>query len=319
MSQLRVSTAEIKPGHSDDIDEILSALDTVVLGKQTQLRLALACLLAHGHLLIEDVPGVGKTTLAHALAAVVGLDFTRIQFTSDMLPSDVIGVSILRQNTGTFELHKGPLFSQLVLGDEVNRATPKTQSALLEAMEEGQISIDGTTHKLPSPFFVIATQNPSEQIGTYALPESQLDRFLMRLSMGYPDRAHERQLLTGGDRRALLNNLKAVVDAPRLIELQALVHQIHVAEPLLDYIQNLVEFSRSDAQLTTGISPRAALMLLHAARAWAMVNHQDAVTPQDVQDVLSAVIDHRLKFRHTTRIDPSLTPSDYLLSAVPIP
>ncbi|MFK8031153.1 MAG: AAA family ATPase [Gammaproteobacteria bacterium] len=319
MSQLRVSTAAPTPVNPETaINTILNALDGVVLGKKYQLRLALSCLLANGHLLIEDVPGVGKTTLAHALAAVLGLNFTRIQFTSDMLPSDVIGVSLLNQETGSFSLHKGPLFSQLVLGDEVNRATPKTQSALLEAMEERQISIDGTTHPLPSPFFVIATQNPTEQIGTYPLPESQLDRFLMRLSLGYPDREHERQLLTGGDRRSMLTTIQAVLDASQLNDLQTQVHKVHVAEPLLDYIQNLVEFSRNESKLVNGISPRAALMLVHAARAWALVNHQDSVTPQHVQDVLGAVVDHRLVFRHSAA-DPALRVSEHLMSAVPIP
>lgn len=330
MSQLSV-TASAQPSASADareanrpsvaqtIDAILAALDTVILGKSQQLRLALSCLLANGHLLIEDVPGVGKTTLAHALAAVLGLDFTRIQFTSDMLPSDVIGVSLLKPDTGTFELHKGPLFSQLVLGDEVNRATPKTQSALLEAMEERQISIDGTTHALPTPFFVLATQNPTEQIGTYPLPESQLDRFLMRLSMGYPDRAYERQLLTGGDRRAMLQQLKPVLDPARLAQLQAQVKNVHVADPLLDYVQNLVEFSRIDATLINGISPRAALMLLRAARAWALVNHDDAVTPQHLQAVLGPVVDHRLRYRHSAHSDPALSVAQHLVSAVPIP
>lgn len=312
--------ASTHTGVHDTIDRVLGSLDRVVLGKPEQLRLALSCLLANGHLLIEDVPGVGKTTLAHALAATLGLDFTRIQFTSDMLPSDVIGVSLLQPGSTTFELHKGPLFSQLVLGDEVNRATPKTQSALLEAMEERQISIDGTTHPLPSPFFVIATQNPAEQVGTYPLPESQLDRFLMRLSMGYPDRAFERELLTGGDRRALLATLEPVLNTTSLQAIQSKVSDVYVAEPLLDYLQNLVEHSRADAQLVNGVSPRAALMLLQAARAWALVNHEDAVTPQHLQTVFGPVINHRLKFRHIGGADlPALSVADHLLSAVPIP
>ncbi|MEM7083628.1 MAG: MoxR family ATPase [Pseudomonadota bacterium] len=317
MSQLSVSAPPELNSHKA-IDRVLNTLDQVVLGKPHELRLALSCLLANGHLLIEDVPGVGKTTLAHALAATLGLHFTRIQFTSDMLPSDVIGVSILKQDTGEFELHKGPLFSQVVLGDEVNRATPKTQSALLEAMEERQISIDGVTHTLPAPFFVIATQNPSEQVGTYPLPESQMDRFLMRLSLGYPDRAFERELLTGGDRRAALATLNAVLDAHRLSELQRRVHDVHVAEPLLDYVQNLVEFSRVDGTILNGISPRASLMLLHAARAWAMVDHRDAVIPQDVQDVMGPVVDHRLTLRTSADLDTT-SAAEYLLGAVPIP
>ena len=277
------------------LDAVINRIGQVVLGKEHQARLALACLLARGHLLIEDLPGVGKTTLAHVLARVLGLQFKRIQFTSDLLPADILGVSIYQPDTKTFVFHTGPLFAQLVLADEINRATPKTQSALLEAMEERQVTADGRTHKLPEPFFVIATQNPHHLIGTFPLPESQLDRFLMRIEMGYPDRAAERALLKGRDRRELLESLAPVISADKLSSLQQLAARVHVAEPLLDYVQNLLEATRHTGDFAEGLSPRAGLALLAAARAWALLASRDMVLPEDVQAIASSVIGHRLR------------------------
>jgi MoxR-like ATPase len=259
------------------------------------VRLALACLLARGHLLIEDLPGVGKTTLAHTLAKVLGLEFKRIQFTSDLLPADIIGISAYVPETRSFTFHPGPIVTQLVLADEINRATPKTQSALLEAMEERQVTADGVTHKLPEPFFVIATQNPHHLIGTFPLPESQLDRFLMRLELGYPDRAAERALLKGRDRHELLESLPPVIDGARLLLLQGQAGRLHVSEALLDYVQNLVAATRHMAKFAEGLSPRAGLALLAAARAWALLAGRDMVLPEDVQTVAPAVIGHRLR------------------------
>jgi len=277
------------------LDAVINRIGQVVLGKERQARLALACLLARGHLLIEDLPGVGKTTLAHVLARVLGLQFKRIQFTSDLLPADILGVSIYQPDTKTFVFHPGPLFAQLVLADEINRATPKTQSALLEAMEEHQVTADGFAHKLPEPFFVIATQNPHHLIGTFPLPESQLDRFLMRIEMGYPDRAAERALLKGRDRRELLESLAPVISADKLSSLQQLAARVHVAEPLLDYVQNLLEATRHTGDFAEGLSPRAGLALLAAARAWALLASRDMVLPEDVQAIASSVIGHRLR------------------------
>ncbi|NNF15559.1 MAG: MoxR family ATPase [Gammaproteobacteria bacterium] len=305
--------------YRQQIDAIIAALDSIVLGKEQQIRLALACLLANGHLLIEDLPGMGKTTLAHALARVLGLDFHRIQFTSDMLPADVIGVSVFRKESADFQFHAGPVFAQLVLADEVNRATPKTQSALLEAMEERQVSVDGETHKLPTPFFVIATQNPQEQVGTYALPESQLDRFLMRIFLGYPDRQHERELLTGADRRQLLDALMPKVSPAELIALQNAVQHVHVSDALLDYQQNLVEFTRSDSRIASGLSPRASLVLLQAAKAWAFIHGHPGVTPADLQAVFAEVVDHRLRFRNPADNTDDEVLSSYIIRSVAIP
>jgi MoxR-like ATPase len=267
----------------------------IILGKERAVRLALACVLARGHLLIEDIPGVGKTTLAHVLARLLGLQFQRIQFTSDMLPADIVGVSVFDQREGAFRFHPGPVFAQLVLADEINRATPKAQSALLEAMEERQVSAEGTTWPLPEPFFVIATQNPSDQIGTFPLPESQLDRFLMRLSLGYPDRAAERALLAGEDRREMLARLPAELQPGELDALFAATRAVHVGPRLLDYVQNLLAASRDGANFALGLSPRAGLALLAAARAWALLHGRDHVQPEDVQAVLPAVAGHRLR------------------------
>lgn len=281
-----------------DLSEVISQCSSVVLGKERRIRLALSCMLAGGHLLIEDIPGVGKTTLAHALACAFGLQYQRIQFTSDLLPADILGAAIFDKNTSEFVFQAGPIFNQLILADEVNRTTPKTQSALLEAMEEQQVTVEGKTHPLPDPFFVIATQNPSHQTGTFPLPESQLDRFLMRLSLGYPGSEAERALLTGKDRRQMLEHLPAVILPARLLELQRSVSDVHVAEPLLDYVQKLLEFSRVDDRFVHGLSPRAGLGLVRAARAWALVEGRSFVVPEDVQAVLSAVVGHRLSLKN---------------------
>jgi MoxR-like ATPase len=299
------------------IDRVVSAASTIILGKETQVRLALACLMARGHLLIEDLPGVGKTTLAHVLARSLGMHFQRIQFTSDMLPADIIGVSIYERDSGGFKFHPGPIFSQVILADEVNRSTPKTQSALLEAMEEHQVTAEGETRKLPSPFFVIATQNPSEQVGTFPLPESQLDRFTMRIELGYPDRDAERALLTGIDRRDLLATLDPCMSPAELVELQAGVQRVHVSPALLDYVQAIVEHTRRSPDYVTGLSPRAALALVHCARAWALLEGRDKVIPEDVQAILPGVAAHRLRPAHdaSRRVDVGAQ----LLAAVPIP
>jgi MoxR-like ATPase len=275
----------------------LAQLSRVIVGKEDPLELALACLLARGHLLIEDIPGVGKSTLAHALAATLGLRYSRIQFTSDLLPADVLGVSIFDSASQVFRFHAGPVFSSVVLADEINRAPPKTQSALLEAMEERQVSQDGETRKLPEPFFVIATQNPVEQIGAYPLPESQLDRFLMAIELGYPDAAAERELLAGGDRRAKIADLAPVADAATLLEWQREATAVHVAPALLDYVQALLAASRgggAETGVRRGLSPRAGLMLIAAARASALIGGRPMVLPEDVQRVFPAVAGHRL-------------------------
>lgn len=285
------------------IDQVVSAACNIILGKEHTVRLAIACLLARGHLLIEDLPGVGKTTLAHLLARLMGLDFNRIQFTSDMLPADILGVSIYERETGQFHFHPGPIFAQLVLADEINRATPKTQSALLEAMEEHQVTIEGHTHPLPSPFFVIATQNPTYQIGTFALPESQLDRFLMRVELGYPDNQAERTLLANQDRRELIPSVETLLPVNLLSQLQSQVTTIHVSEPLLDYLQNIINFSRQSGDFVNGLSPRAGLALLRAARAWALMQGREHVLPDDVQLVLPAVVGHRLRAKDSETIN----------------
>jgi len=274
------------------IETLVSQIGQIIVGKEEAVRLATACLLARGHLLIEDVPGVGKTTLAHTLARSLGLQFRRIQFTSDLLPADIVGNSIFDREQQRFVFHAGPLFSQMVLIDEINRATPKTQSALLEAMEESHVTIDGVSHPLPVPFFVIATQNPQHQIGTFPLPESQLDRFLMRIELGVPDRTAERTMLLGQDRRLLLKELQAVIAIEELREIQDRVRTVHASSALLDYLQDLLEASRRRHR--TGLSPRAGLALLHAAQAWALMQGRDMVLPEDIQAVGVAVMSHRL-------------------------
>jgi MoxR-like ATPase len=299
------------------VARIVEAASQIILGKEAQIRMALACLLARGHLLIEDIPGVGKTTLAHVLARSLGLHFQRIQFTSDMLPADILGVSIYDRETSSFKFHPGPIFSQVILADEVNRATPKTQSALLEAMEEHQVTTEGETRKLPEPFFVIATQNPTEQVGTFPLPESQLDRFLIRIELGYPDRNAERALLSGTDRRDLLAQLGPCMSADELVELQKNAQAVHVAPALLDYVQAIVDHTRRSPDFAAGLSPRAALALVHSARAWALIEGRDKVIPEDVQAVLPGVAGHRLRPAHDAarRLDVGAA----LIAAVPIP
>ena len=282
-------------GRPRPFDAVLAQAGKIILGKETEIRQALACLLAGGHLLIEDLPGMGKTTLAHALARLLGLQFSRIQFTSDLLPADITGVSIFDRDKSDFRFLPGPVFAQLVLADEINRATPKTQSALLEAMEEGQVTAEGQTRDLPRPFFVIATQNPAHQIGTFPLPESQLDRFLMRIELGYPDRAAERALLAAGSQRTQAEQLPSCFAADDLPALQKEIAAIHAAGPLIDYVQSLVEASRQSPVFQHGLSPRAGLALLAAARAWAWLAGRDMVLPDDVQAVLPAVARHRLR------------------------
>ncbi len=307
MSEREIAAASAR------LQEIAAALDEIIVGKAQAIALALSCLLARGHLLIEDVPGVGKTTLAHALARLLGLEYQRLQFTSDMLPADILGVSIYDREDGSFHFHKGPVFTQLLLADEINRATPKTQSALLEAMEEHQVTADGHTWPLPEPFFVIATQNPRHQVGTYPLPESQLDRFLMRLHLGYPDPAAERRLLMEGDRRTRVEALLPLADDEALRDWQALVDQVHAAPALIDYVQALLQFSREAGPWEPGLSPRAGLGLLRAARAWALLHGERRVVPEHVQAVLPAVVTHRLG--EIDGVDSART----LLEGVPVP
>ncbi|UCV13463.1 AAA family ATPase [Quatrionicoccus australiensis] len=276
------------------LENVLAETGKIILGKEKEIRTAVACLLAGGHLLIEDMPGMGKTTLAHALAHLLGLDFARIQFTSDLLPADITGVSIYEREKGEFRFLPGPIFAQLLLADEINRATPKTQSALLEAMEEGQVTAEGQTRPLPTPFFVIATQNPAHQIGTFPLPESQLDRFLMRIELGYPDRMAERALLAAGGQRQKAEQLPALLNAADLPALQQEVAAIHAAGPLIEYVQALLEASRLSPDFRHGLSPRAGLALLAAARAWAWLAGRAMVLPDDVQAVFPAIARHRL-------------------------
>ena len=296
---------------------VLEAANCIILGKDRELRLALACLVARGHLLIEDLPGVGKTTLAHVIARLIGLHFQRIQFTSDLLPADIVGVSIFDREASSFRFHPGPIFSQLILADEINRATPKTQSALLEAMEERQVTADSETHPLPEPFFVIATQNPSHQIGTFPLPESQLDRFLLRIRLGYPDRSAERALLMGEDRRELLDRQRAVIQPDDLVAMQQAAHSITVSERLIDYVQALLASTRHSPELAAGLSPRAGLGLIAAARAWALIEGRDHVLPEDIQTVFPHVAAHRL---HTAGDGRSIAPEvlGQLIRDVPV-
>ncbi|WP_333879102.1 AAA family ATPase [Methylobacter sp.] len=281
------------------INQLLDSANQVILGKPRQVRLALCCLLARGHLLIEDIPGVGKTTLAHTLAKLLGLNYQRIQFTSDILPADIIGASVFDSKNHEFRFHPGPVFNQMVLADEINRATPKAQSALLEAMEEHQVTVEGKTYPLPQLFFVIATQNPSHQIGTFPLPESQLDRFLMRIELGYPDHQAERQLLIGQNRHKLYESLPVQLPPEQLQKIQQAVIQVHVSTALLDYCQGIINFTRNSAEYHCGLSPRAGLALLTAAKAWAFMDQRDAVIPEDLQAVLAAVAGHRLRAGNT--------------------
>src|SRR3954462_15145238 len=299
-------------------EAVIAAAGQVILGKERQIRLAMACILARGHLLIEDVPGVGKTTLSHALARLLGLDYQRIQFTSDLLPADIIGVSIFDRESSAFRFHPGPIFAQIILADEINRASPKAQSALLEAMEEHQVTAEGETRKLPEPFFVIATQNPMHQVGTFPLPESQLDRFLMRINLGYPDARAERELLRGLERRDMLATMKPVIGASELMELQAAVPAIQVSDALLDYVQQLINHSRHSTRFTQGLSPRAGVALLRAAQAWAMMQNRRQVLPEDVQAILPAVVGHRLHGNADT-VKGGFDVAKELIGGVPIP
>ncbi|MEK7815268.1 MAG: AAA family ATPase [Pseudomonadota bacterium] len=300
------------------LEAIIDGIGQVVLGKERQVRLALACLLARGHLLIEDLPGMGKTTLAQVLAQVLGLQFKRVQFTSDLLPADILGVSIYQPDTKSFVFHPGPVFAQLVLADEINRATPKTQSALLEAMEERQVTTEGRPYKLPEPFFVIATQNPHHLIGTFPLPESQLDRFLIRIELGYPDRAAERQLLKGHGGRESLATLAPVLRPEQLLTLQQQATHVHAADALLDYIQNLTDATRRSGDFAEGLSPRAGLALLAAARAWALLAGRAMVLPEDVQAVAPHVVGHRLQLAQELAGGRAAA-VEKLLRTVPIP
>jgi MoxR-like ATPase len=303
----------------DTIENVIAQVGKIILGKQHQIRLAVACLLARGHLLIEDIPGVGKTTMAHALASTLGLEFQRIQFTSDLLPADIVGVSIYDRDVAAFKFHPGPIFAQVILADEVNRATPKTQSALLEAMEEHQVTTEGETRHLPDPFFVIATQNPSHQVGTFPLPESQLDRFLMRIQLGYPDAEAERALLQGLERREMIPALRACMDKQTLLGIQAQVTQVYTAPALLDYLQALIEFTRRSNEYVHGLSPRAGLAVLRTARAWALMHGRRQVLPEDLQTVLPGVVGHRLHpVSDHARIN-GIDIASRLIDAVPIP
>ncbi len=301
----------------DQMQRLIDAVGQVVVGKTHAIQLTLTCLVAGGHLLLEDLPGVGKTTLALTLARLLGLSYQRLQCTSDLLPADVIGVSVYDRRDGSFHFHEGPVFTQILLADEINRATPRAQSALLEAMEERQVSVEGRTLVLPAPFFVIATQNPMEQVGTYPLPESQLDRFLMRVSLGYPARAAERELLRGRDRRELLSELTPVFNLESLQQLQASVATVHVSDSWLDYLQNLLARTRELPALTHGLSPRAGLALQSAARAWALLQGRGHVVPEDLKAVLLEVVGHRLQLRNDVGSPASVVAT--LLREVPVP
>jgi MoxR-like ATPase len=309
--------ASVRNDVTDHVTTFIKQVSEVIVGKAEPVKLAVACLLARGHLLIEDIPGVGKTTLAQTLARSLGLVFQRIQFTSDLLPADILGNSIFNRDEQRFVFHYGPLFSQVVLIDEVNRATAKTQSALLEAMEEQHVSADGVTHELPRPFFVIATQNPQHQVGTFPLPESQLDRFLMRIELGVPDRASERAMLLGMDRRDMLKELKPVFSSGTLLEIQSKVRAVHTSPALLDYLQDLLDASRQ--RHSTGLSPRAGLALLHSAQAWALMSGRDLVLPEDIQAVGAAVMAHRLGHDIEQPGKSGRTVADALLRSVPVP
>lgn len=301
------------------LKQVAESIGQVILGKPDQVRLALTCLVAKGHLLIEDMPGVGKTTLAHAIAQVMGLDFQRIQFTSDLLPADVLGVSVYNRERSTFEFHQGPIFCNFILADEINRATPKTQSALLEAMEEHQVTIEGETRNLPQPFFVIATQNPIHQVGTYPLPESQLDRFLMRLHLGFPGKEAERELLQGEDRRDMIEHIKPVLDSGKLQTMQQHASKLHVSEALVDYVQAILDFTRGSPMFEVGLSPRGGLALLSSARALALIDGQDYVLPEHIKEVMAAVVNHRLVLTTDELSDKGQTAASYISESVPVP
>ena len=312
MSAFRLPAAQhVRSEPGTKLNGIVARAGDVILGKEQEIRLSLTCLIARGHLLIEDIPGVGKTTLAHVLARILGLSFQRVQFTSDLLPADILGISVYDRRSSSFDFHPGPIFTQLVLADEVNRATPKTQSALLEAMEERQVSQDRVTRDLPDPFFVIATQNPANSIGTFPLPESQLDRFLMRIKLGYPNPKSERALLRGRDRRELVNALEPQLEVSELLEIQQQVQTVHMSDALLDYLQDVIAVTRNTPEFGPGLSPRAGLALLRCSQAWAFMEDRRHVLPEDVQAVLPWVVNHRLR--------QGATSAEELLRQVPIP
>ena len=312
MSAFRLPAAQhVRSEPGTKLNGIVARAGDVILGKEQEIRLSLTCLIARGHLLIEDIPGVGKTTLAHVLARILGLSFQRVQFTSDLLPADILGISVYDRRSSSFDFHPGPIFTQLVLADEVNRATPKTQSALLEAMEERQVSQDRVTRDLPDPFFVIATQNPANSIGTFPLPESQLDRFLMRIKLGYPNPKSERALLRGRDRRELVKALEPQLEVSELLEIQQQVEAVHMSDALLDYLQDVIAVTRNTPEFGPGLSPRAGLALLRCSQAWAFMEDRRHVLPEDVQAVLPGVVNHRLR--------QGATSAEELLRQVPIP
>lgn len=301
------------------INTLINQANKIILDKEMQIKLALSCLFARGHLLIEDLPGMGKTTLAHLLASLMGLHFNRIQFTSDLLPSDIIGAAVYDKDSGGFSFHPGPIFTQVILADEINRASPKAQSALLEAMEERQVSTEGETRELPEPFFVIATQNPAHHIGTFPLPESQYDRFMMRIKLGYPSRQAERSILTGRDRSIMLQTMQACMTPEQVIAYQSRVPKVHVSEPLLDYLQDLVDYTRSEQMEGPGLSPRGSIALLKCAQAWAFLEGRDAVIPEDIQVILPSVVNHRLHQSTENHSSSAYNVAQELMQAVAIP
>ena len=304
---------------TSNINKAIDSICQIILGKENAIRLAVACLIARGHLLIEDTPGVGKTTLSHTIAKALGLDYQRIQFTSDLLPADILGVSVYNRDSNKFDFHPGPVFTNVILADEINRATPRTQSALLEAMAEYQVTVEGETRSLTEPFFVIATQNPTNQIGTFPLPESQLDRFLMCIELGYPDNNAERELLKGKNRKDLLDDLQAALSIDELIDIQKQVGHVHVSDALLDYLQSLLDFSRTSGNYVSGLSPRAGIAILNAAKAWALIHSHQHVLPEDIQAILPSVIGHRLNFVYEVTDKQALQPAEHLIQNVAIP
>jgi MoxR-like ATPase len=301
-----------------DIEVVIKEVGRIILGKSQEIRLVFTCLLAKGHLLIEDIPGVGKTTLAQTLAMILGMKFSRIQCTSDILPADIVGISIFDKDKQEFRFHPGPLFDQMVLADGLNRATPRTQSALLEAMEERQVSVDGVTYRLPEPFFVIATQNQRYHVGTFPLPESQLDRFLMRLQLGYPDYQAERELLTGENRLDMVRRLKPIMSAAKLKEMQEQVPGVHVSDAILDYVQNIIAASRSNTQQYLGLSPRGGISLLRAAQAWALCEDRKIVLPEDIQRVAGSVLEHRLNPEGSKVRSSGYQAAEQLIKSIPL-